>query len=98
MTGLSTADANDRTRSENPLKTGPNRSFIHCFQMSWPRKYFRALLPATVTVGGWQAAGLAFEFFETVVPVMAGEVYIVPAGLSHAIAPGSHGTLVIIDP
>ncbi|MDP2368698.1 MAG: cupin domain-containing protein [Rhodoferax sp.] len=38
------------------------------------------------------------RFDETVVPVMAGDVYIVPAGVSHAVAPGSHGTLLIIDP
>ena len=29
--------------------------------------------------------------------VKAGQVYFVPAGLPHAVAPGSHGTLVIID-
>ena len=29
--------------------------------------------------------------------VMAGEVYIVPAGIPHAVAEGSKGTLVIID-
>lgn len=29
--------------------------------------------------------------------VQAGEVFIVPAGTPHAVAPGSHGTLVIID-
>jgi quercetin dioxygenase-like cupin family protein len=29
--------------------------------------------------------------------VNAGEVFIVPAGVPHAVAPGSHGTLVIID-
>ena len=29
--------------------------------------------------------------------VHAGEVFIVPAGVPHAVAPGSHGTLVIID-
>jgi quercetin dioxygenase-like cupin family protein len=33
---------------------------------------------------------------ETVI-VLAGEVYIVPAGVPHAVAAGSHGTLVIID-
>jgi mannose-6-phosphate isomerase-like protein (cupin superfamily) len=32
-----------------------------------------------------------------VVPVRAGEVYIVPAGHPHAVAPGSQGTLVIVD-
>ncbi len=31
------------------------------------------------------------------VEVHAGEVYIVPAGVPHAVARGSHGTLVIID-
>ncbi|RZJ14426.1 MAG: cupin domain-containing protein [Acidovorax sp.] len=31
------------------------------------------------------------------VQVAAGEVYIVPAGVPHAVAEGSHGTLVIID-
>jgi mannose-6-phosphate isomerase-like protein (cupin superfamily) len=32
-----------------------------------------------------------------VVAVHAGEVYIVPAGCPHAVAPGSQGTLVIVD-
>jgi mannose-6-phosphate isomerase-like protein (cupin superfamily) len=32
-----------------------------------------------------------------VVTVRAGEVYIVPAGRPHAVAPGSQGTLVIVD-
>ncbi|XAH23734.1 cupin domain-containing protein [Xylophilus sp. GW821-FHT01B05] len=32
-----------------------------------------------------------------VVAVRSGEVFIVPAGVPHAVAPGSHGTLVIID-
>ena len=40
---------------------------------------------------------LNLRFGETVVPVMAGEVYIVPAGVPHAVASGSFGTLVIID-
>ncbi|MDR7152185.1 quercetin dioxygenase-like cupin family protein [Hydrogenophaga palleronii] len=31
------------------------------------------------------------------VEVSAGEVFIVPAGVPHAVAAGSHGTLVIID-
>lgn len=31
------------------------------------------------------------------ISVEAGEVFVVPAGLPHAVAPGSHGTLVIID-
>lgn len=34
---------------------------------------------------------------DQVIPVKSGEVYIVPAGIAHAVAPGSHGTLVIID-
>lgn len=32
-----------------------------------------------------------------VLEVQAGEVFIVPAGVPHAVAAGSHGTLVIID-
>lgn len=32
-----------------------------------------------------------------VIAVEAGEVFIVPAGTAHAVAAGSHGTLVIID-
>jgi quercetin dioxygenase-like cupin family protein len=32
-----------------------------------------------------------------VIPVRGGEVFIVPAGVPHAVAPGSHGTLVIVD-
>ena len=35
---------------------------------------------------------------DSVVPVGAGEVYVVPAGVPHGVAPGSHGTLVIVDP
>lgn len=31
------------------------------------------------------------------ISVGASEVFIVPAGVPHAVAPGSHGTLVIID-
>lgn len=31
------------------------------------------------------------------ITVKQGEVFIVPAGVPHAVAPGSHGTLVIID-
>ncbi|BFO53264.1 cupin domain-containing protein [Acidovorax sacchari] len=31
------------------------------------------------------------------IEVGAGEVFIVPAGIPHAVAAGSHGTLVIID-
>jgi quercetin dioxygenase-like cupin family protein len=33
----------------------------------------------------------------TVIHVCTGEVYIVPAGVPHSVAEGSHGTLVIID-
>lgn len=29
--------------------------------------------------------------------VRAGELFVVPAGVQHAVAPGSHGTLVIVD-
>jgi len=32
------------------------------------------------------------------VAVKAGEVFVVPPGLHHGVAPGSHGTLLIIDP
>jgi len=32
-----------------------------------------------------------------VIKVVAGELIIVPAGQPHAVAPGSHGTLVIVD-
>lgn len=31
------------------------------------------------------------------ISVASGEVYIVPAGVAHAVAANSHGTLVIID-
>ena len=31
------------------------------------------------------------------VTVTAGQLYMVPAGVSHAVRPGSHGTLLIID-
>ncbi|HEY9237620.1 MAG TPA: cupin domain-containing protein [Burkholderiaceae bacterium] len=37
------------------------------------------------------------EIFGRVVEVHAGEVFIVPSGIPHAVAPGSEGTLVIID-
>jgi quercetin dioxygenase-like cupin family protein len=37
------------------------------------------------------------QFGMEVIQVNAGEVYIVPAGIAHAVAAGSHGTLVIID-
>ncbi|MFD9124192.1 cupin domain-containing protein [Kitasatospora sp. NPDC059571] len=32
------------------------------------------------------------------VTVRAGELYLVPAGALHAVRPGSHGTLVIVEP
>jgi quercetin dioxygenase-like cupin family protein len=37
------------------------------------------------------------EIDNQVVSVRRGEVFIVPAGVPHAVAPGSDGTLVIID-
>lgn len=37
------------------------------------------------------------DILGAVVSVRAGEVYIVPAGVPHGVAPGSYGTLVIID-
>lgn len=37
------------------------------------------------------------EIDSQVLSVHQGEVFIVPAGHPHAVAPGSHGTLVIID-
>lgn len=37
------------------------------------------------------------EINNQVLSVRRGEIFIVPAGLPHAVAPGSHGTLVIID-
>jgi quercetin dioxygenase-like cupin family protein len=37
------------------------------------------------------------QFGEEVVAVRAGEVYIVPAGVPHAVAAGSHVTLINID-
>ena len=36
-------------------------------------------------------------FDDKVIAVRSGEVYVVPAGLPHAVAEGSHGTLVIFD-
>ena len=33
-----------------------------------------------------------------IVSVGAGEIIVVPAGVPHAVTPGSHGTLVILDP
>jgi quercetin dioxygenase-like cupin family protein len=32
-----------------------------------------------------------------VIRVGPGELYVVPAGMPHAVAAGSHGTLVILD-
>lgn len=37
------------------------------------------------------------RFGSEVVQVNAGEVYMVPAGVPHAVAAGSQGTLVIVD-
>ncbi|MCU6432215.1 cupin domain-containing protein [Undibacterium sp. Jales W-56] len=37
------------------------------------------------------------EIQNSLVSVRAGELFIVPAGIPHAVAPGSFGTLVIID-
>lgn len=34
---------------------------------------------------------------DKIIQVAKGEVYIVPAGVPHAVAPGSHGVLVIVD-
>ena len=40
---------------------------------------------------------LNLQIHNEVVAVQQGEVYIVPAGIPHAVAQGSNGTLVIID-
>ena len=40
---------------------------------------------------------LKLEIGGEVITVSGGEVYIVPANTRHAVAEGSHGTLVIID-
>ncbi len=40
---------------------------------------------------------MRLELQGQVTEVHAGEVFIVPAGVPHAVAAGSHGTLVIID-
>jgi quercetin dioxygenase-like cupin family protein len=37
------------------------------------------------------------ELQDEIISIKRGEVFIVPAGTPHAVAPGSHGTLVIID-
>lgn len=43
------------------------------------------------------AGQMNLRFGDRIVEVTSGEVYIVPAGTPHAVAPGSHGALVIID-
>ena len=40
---------------------------------------------------------MKLEVNGVITEVRAGEVYVVPAGQAHAVASGSHGTLVIID-
>src|SRR5262245_15062667 len=40
---------------------------------------------------------LNLQFAHELVTVGPGEVFVVPPGVAHAVAPGSHGTLVIID-
>ncbi|MBT2116440.1 cupin domain-containing protein [Dyella sp. LX-66] len=40
---------------------------------------------------------MLLEIDGAVVRVGAGELYVVPAGVPHAVAAGSHGTLVILD-
>ncbi len=40
---------------------------------------------------------LKLEIGGEVVTIVAGEIYIAPANTPHAVAAGSHGTLVIID-
>ncbi len=40
---------------------------------------------------------LALEVAGRPVSVNQGELYLVPAGTHHAVRPGSHGTLVIVD-
>ena len=32
-----------------------------------------------------------------IVPIVSGEVYLVPSGVPHAVGPNSHGTLLIVD-
>ncbi|QDL55204.1 cupin domain-containing protein [Rhodoferax aquaticus] len=41
---------------------------------------------------------MRLEIDDKVVEVQAGQLYLVPQGVPHAVAPGSHGTLLIIDP
>ncbi len=40
---------------------------------------------------------MLLEIGGDVIRVGPGELYVVPAGVPHAVAPGSHGTLVILD-
>ncbi|MFI1105057.1 cupin domain-containing protein [Streptomyces melanogenes] len=40
---------------------------------------------------------LQLEISGQPVPVGAGELYMIPAGTSHAVRPGSRGTLVIVE-
>lgn len=40
---------------------------------------------------------MKLQIGDEIVSVGQGEVVVVPAGLAHAVAPGSHGTLLIID-
>jgi mannose-6-phosphate isomerase-like protein (cupin superfamily) len=37
------------------------------------------------------------EIFGEIIKVGAGQVFIVPIGQAHSVAPGSHGTLLIVD-
>jgi mannose-6-phosphate isomerase-like protein (cupin superfamily) len=41
---------------------------------------------------------MRLEINGAVVEVRAGQLYLVPQGVPHAVASGSHGTLLIIDP
>jgi len=41
---------------------------------------------------------LNLDIHDEIISVTRGEVFLVPAGVPHAVAPGSHGVLVIIDP
>ena len=40
---------------------------------------------------------LKLSLAEQTLCVLAGQLFVVPAGIAHAVAVGSHGTLVIID-
>ena len=52
--------------------------------MAWHRKYLLALLPAAITVGGWQTALVAWDFFgcqgnlKTIQPCFAGTIDLMP--------------------